>query len=342
MCACVRVCVCVYNVCVCVCVCVCAYASTYDVRPPPPFPLPNPSQIHDQTRNMYGTMVHFIGGDSKISNAQYYAIVAPDHQPGPTLRLVAVPIGPDNTAQPTNLSVHGAYWDFLTHCVSDGTLVREAVKQVNPDRFRMLTEASEQPERGRGKRKRRASQRNNGDAKQDSDLASVSRDAAEEAFGESNYGGLLRIHNKLSVDYKQVNNELEKSRNEVVKQKEKVEKGRAKLAEREKTIAEREKTIQSLQRTIGRMWNTKEVNKEIKEKVDEVKDTHREEVRNLNAIISSMKGKSGPSHTQASVLKPVDMDKVYERHDIRSNNMLDKQHARTMDMLKMFKPGDSQ
>ena len=90
------------------------------------------------------------------------------------------------------------------------------------------------------------------------------------------------------------------------------------------------------------MWNTKEVNKEIKEKVDEVKDTHREEVRNLNAIISSMKGKSGPSHTQASVLKPVDMDKVYERHDNRNNNMLDKQHARTMDMLKMFKPGDSQ
>ena len=85
------------------------------------------------------------------------------------------------------------------------------------------------------------------------------------------------------------------------------------------------------------MWNTKEVNKEIKEKVDEVKDTHREEVRNLNAIISSMKGKSGPSHTQAS--KPVEMDKVY---DNRNNNMLDKQHARTMDMLKMFKPGDSQ
>ena len=85
-------------------------------------------------------------------------------------------------------------------------IVREAVKQVNPDRFRMLTEALEQPAAmGRGKRKRKANQRNDGDAKQDSDLASVSRDAA---FDESNYGGLLRIHNKLSVDYKQVNNAL--------------------------------------------------------------------------------------------------------------------------------------
>ena len=91
-------------------------------------------------------MVHFVGGDSKISSSHYYAIVAPDEQKGPLLRLVVVPIGPDNQARPTGNIVCDEYWSFITDYLNDeGASLREAVKHINFDRFMMLTTGGTKP-----------------------------------------------------------------------------------------------------------------------------------------------------------------------------------------------------
>ena len=93
----------------------------------------------------------FYGGDGKMSNGHYYALVAPicfDSSSSEKLELVVVPIGVDDgSGQLTAFTTTTEYYNAVRErCVEGGgdwiEVLKSAIKGHNPDRLVLLTTAT--------------------------------------------------------------------------------------------------------------------------------------------------------------------------------------------------------
>jgi prefoldin subunit 5 len=147
------------------------------------------------------------GGDSKMSNSSYYAIVVLDSERGPEANFVVFPLGPKHSTKLTGMEVDKDYFAFYRMQLTPEKC-KEIIRNNNPDRYDALVPSSTvDGPRQRGN-KRKVTTLNDPLSHHKRDHLDRSQTEFDKALGDKNF-------NKMSASYNALHKSLEASKHKI-------------------------------------------------------------------------------------------------------------------------------